>query len=471
MNTDKHQKSAGSWVHRLFERSCTGLSANQSKTYFGKRYQTGETLLKKNPFNALFSEEDRHQPLQESETQVRSTLFEQERSIHDVNSRDIECSQACEGNSKKAIKNSYLNPKNTATTNKFTVLNCYDETLYTKTFRLGILGGQKFDYLPGQYITLSVVVDGKPYKRSYSIASTPSRPGIIEITVKRDPNGGIVSNWLNNHLKVGDTLTAKGPYGKFSCAANVPTKILLLAAGSGVVPIMSMLRWLTDTEAQVEVSVLLSFRASHDIIYRDELNLLAARHRNLTLLITLTKEPTDITQWPGLIGRIAETMIASCVPDLPERFVYLCGSDAFMVDSKAYLENLKLPKDRLFCESFTCNTQILEDHETYAGELLTKSPTSGLRPLNKLGNYRLKFAKSSITIVTDGSRTLLDVAETAGLKLDHECRSGSCGECMVKCLEGKVMMTEQAEIDDCDQKRGWIYACCAYPASDAVLDI
>jgi ferredoxin-NADP reductase len=288
----------------------------------------------------LFSEEGRLQLLQESDTQVRSTLFEQGHFIYDVISRDIECSQAYNGNSKLATNNSHLTLKNTATTTQFTVLNRYDETLDTKTFRLGIWGGQKFDYLPGQYITLSVVVDGKPYKRSYSIASAPSRPRIIEITVKRDPKGGKVSNWLNDHLKVGDTLTAKGSYGKFTCAAIVPSKILLLAAGSGVVPIMSMLRWLTDTEAQVEVSVLLAFRTSHDIIYRDELNLLAARHRNLTLLITLTKEPSDITQWLGLVGRINETMIANCVLDLPERTVYLCGPDAFMADCKAYLENL-----------------------------------------------------------------------------------------------------------------------------------
>ncbi|MDA1343293.1 MAG: hypothetical protein O2966_05405 [Proteobacteria bacterium] len=80
------------------------------------------------------------------------------------------------------------------------------------------------------------------------------------MTVKRSPND-VISNWLNDHLKVGDTLNVKGPYRKFSCAKRSnPQKILFLAAGSGIVPIMSMLRWLADTEAQVDVTLLLSFQ-------------------------------------------------------------------------------------------------------------------------------------------------------------------------------------------------------------------
>lgn len=150
---------------------------------------------------------------------------------------------------------------------QFNALNCYDETSDTKTFRLGRLDGQVFDYLPGQYITLSVVISGQEHKRSYSPASTSSHPGILEITVKRSPND-VISNWLNDHLKVGDTLNVKGPYGKFSCAKrSAPQKILFLAAGSGIVPIMSMLRWLADTEAQVDVTLLLSFQTLYDIIY------------------------------------------------------------------------------------------------------------------------------------------------------------------------------------------------------------
>lgn len=67
--------------------------------------------------------------------------------------------------------------------------------------------------------------------------------------------------------------------------------------------------------------------------------------------------------------------------------------------------------------------------------------------------------------------TLLELAEQSGIKIGHECRAGECGECMIKCLKGKVEMTEQAEIDDVDRKKGWVYSCCAYPVSNAVLDV
>jgi glycine betaine catabolism B len=216
-----------------------------------------------NPFNALFSDvKDDHQH-HETDTGSFKKVFEHKISLstNPVSSESL-CSQ-------------------------LTVLNCYDETLDTKTFLLGRLDGQPFGYLPGQYITLSVVIAGREYKRSYSLASSPSRQGFLEITVQRDPNGGVVSNWFNDHLKTGDTVNIKAPFGKFSCANHMAKKILFLAAGSGIVPIMSMLRWLANTEAQVDViTLLLSFQTLYDIIYGDELNLIAIRHNNVKLFIT-----------------------------------------------------------------------------------------------------------------------------------------------------------------------------------------
>lgn len=87
------------------------------------------------------------------------------------------------------------------------------------------------------------------------------------------------------------------------------------------------------------------------------------------------------------------------------------------------------------------------------------------------GSYQVRFAKSGKTIVADGTLTLLELAEKLGIYIDHECRSGNCSECMIKCLKGNVEMTAQSEIDDLDRKKGWTYACCAYPASNLELDV
>ncbi|MDD5580484.1 MAG: hybrid-cluster NAD(P)-dependent oxidoreductase [Methylobacter sp.] len=471
MQTNDNKTSARLWVHRLFEQSSASLKATPGNTSYAKRYQTSHALAGPSPFSALFAGENKHQPERETDKHQVQQCFEEDVSLQEISPHTSEIFHASEANNLQAAVNG-MEKKGTGSLNaRFTVLNSYAETPDTKTFRLVRSDGQKFDYLPGQYITLSVVIEGRPYKRSYSLASSPSHPGILEITVKKDRKGGVVSNWLNNQLKVGDTLNAKGPYGNFSCAPNAPPKILFLAAGSGIVPIISMLRWLADAEAHVDISVLLSFRTFQDIIFRDELKLIDARHNNIRLWITLTKEPSDSPQWPGLTRRINAKMIADCVPDVSERVVYLCGPEAFMADCKNDLRSLKLPDEQLFCESFNVNRPIPAGYDSSVSPLSSASLLPAQSSSNKTGSYQIRFAKSAKTIAADGSRTLLALAEAAGINLAHECRAGNCGECMVKCLEGKVNMTAQAEIDDRDREKGWVYACCAYPSSNAVLDV
>ena len=429
-------QSAPSWPHHLFEQVSQPVINSQGKTPYAHRDDDSLNDIKQNAFRALFAEN-------KNELQVpESSSF------------------------KKNFESEFLLPANTigdeSSDYRLTVLNCYNETLDTKTFVLGKPKDRPFDYLPGQYLTLCVVIEGKQYKRSYSLASPPSRQGCLEITVKRDSAGGLVSNWLNDHLMVGDKVDAKGPFGKFTCANRTNNKILFLAAGSGIVPIMSMLRWLTDLEAKVDIALLLSFTTLSSIIFRDELNLLALRHNNVKLSVTLTKEPIALSGWTGLLGRVDEKMIAQHVPDLTDRDVYLCGPNFFMSDCKVNLLKLKLPITQLLTEHFTVNSlRPLEQMQACASD----------QPARKInGHYRIRFAKSDKTVATDGNTSLLELAEKHGIRISHECRSGNCGECMVKCLSGNIEMTEQAEIDNLDRKKGWVYSCCAYPLSNAVLD-
>ncbi len=456
MNKNDNKKSSGLWVHRLFKQSGASVTLPQSKTYYAHRYHEGHDELERSPLSALFSGVGNREP----DTANSQRLFEHKSPISKGDPVTVESAQSCDANQSQAPGGTF-DPANGASLNaQFTVLNCYDETPDTRTYRLGRLNGQTFDYLPGQYITLSIVISGQEYKRSYSLASSPARSKTLEITVKRAPNG-VVSNWLNDHLKTGDTLNLKGPFGKFSCINHTPEKILFLAAGSGIVPIMSMLRWLTDTDARVDIRLLLSFRTPEDIIYRDELMLIAARHKNITMAITLTTDSIARYQWRGLTGRISKKMINKLAPDLQERTVYLCGPDDFMAACKNKLLKLKLPPEKLFCESYTVNNPI------------NKPKDSGLGQPSRIesGSYQVTFAQSGKTIAADGQMTLLDTAIKYGILIAHECRNGNCGECMIKCLKGKVEMTDQAEIDDFDRKNGWVYACCAYPASNVVLDI
>jgi glycine betaine catabolism B len=448
----------GSWVDRLFKQSKLNTPIPSKKAHL---FHLGpvKNAQNNNPFCALFQKETNNPLNTDSKKNGFQKLFEPElsSSIDKINqiqltsshdSASLDKYQACHFDNQEAMESQFL------------ILDCHSETPDTQTFRLYRNEGGFLNYLPGQYVTISKEIGGQVYKRSYSLASTPTRPGNLEITVKRDPHGGIVSNWLNDNLKAGDQLRIKGPFGRFSCAKHNDGKILMIAAGSGIVPIMSMLRWLTDTDARVNLHVLLSFRTPDDIIYRDELKLIAARHNNIKIDITLTTDAIVRYQWRGLTGHINEKMIAGLIPDIAERTVYLCGPEAFMTACKKNLLGLNINPEKLFFERFTVTNPSVK----------ALSGDSGQRLATKPGNYRVSFTKSGKVIFADGRRTLLELAEKTGVTISHECLSGSCGECMVKCLKGKVEMTDQAEIDLADKNNGWIYCCCSYPASNIELD-
>ena len=330
-----------------------------------------------------------------------------------------------------------------------------EETADVKTFRLAGRRPLLFRYDPGQFVTVITTIGGREVRRSFSLGSTPSRPNGIEITVKRLP-GGLVSNWLCDHLDVGDSLKVKGPYGRFSCFNHPTSKLLFVAAGSGIVPIMSMLRWVADIDARVEVKLLLSFRTPADIIYRQELELLAGRHENIDLKVTITGDAPD---WRGHSGRIDAALLAETVPDLPQWQVFLCGPESFMESVTATLKAQGAAEQNIHVEHFIDQSQ--QPDPRFALEKIR----------NNQGRHRVLFARSGLTVRCDESINLLDLAQAHGITIDSDCRTGSCGQCMVRCLKGRIDMSAQAEIGPKDKQAGWIYSCCATAKSDVVLDL
>ena len=226
-----------------------------------------------------------------------------------------------------------------------------DETADIKTFRLSSAGGAPLSYQPGQFVTVEVAVGADRVKRSYTLASAPSRPDLLEITVKRVP-GGRVSSWLHDHFGVGDTLVVVGrAAGHFSCQlASTGEKILLVSGGSGISPAMSMSRYLHDTADPRDVVFLHSARTLDDVPFRRELALMAERNPRFCPIFTLTNEPART--WSGLRGRISAKVLEDAVPDLRERTVFLCGPTAFMQAVREALVVLQFPMTRFHAESF-----------------------------------------------------------------------------------------------------------------------
>lgn len=235
-----------------------------------------------------------------------------------------------------------------------------DETHDVKTFRFVSDPPMLFTYKPGQFITLNLQINGEEISRSYSISSTPSRPHTLEITVKRVPPDfsceqqtpkGLVSNWLHDNVKVDTCIEINGPFGNFTCFANPAEKLLLISAGSGITPIMSMSRWLCDTAANCDIVFFHCARSPRDIIYRHELEMMSARYDNFHLAVSTTgKEPGH--SWLSLSGRLDAGMMRVVAPDYSDRTVYVCGPDTFMQSTKQMLESISFPMQNYYEESF-----------------------------------------------------------------------------------------------------------------------
>lgn len=339
----------------------------------------------------------------------------------------------------------------------FRVAGIIEETPDVKTFRLSGESLSSFPYAPGQFVTCLLDIGGETVQRAYSLSSSPSRPGSIELTVKRVP-GGLVSNWLCDRIQPGDRIRLKRPSGKFTCLPGPPGKLLFIAAGSGITPIMSMCRWLFDTTEDVDLKVLASFRAPPDIIFRKELASMAARRSRFRLALTMTGDFGMAGHWMGFTGRINRRMIALFAPDLPDRRIFLCGPDPFMADVKTMLRELDFDLSRLHSESFRSRS----------------APDPGAQaqsaPAMDGPIHQIRFTRSGLTVPADEGTTLLELAERHGIEIDYNCRAGTCGECEVKC-RGQVAIKPECEIDARQRAAGFVYACTTTARSDLEIDV
>jgi len=225
-----------------------------------------------------------------------------------------------------------------------------DETPSVRTFTFGLPGWT--GHRPGQHVDLRLTAeDGYSVERSYSIASEPERAGEVDITVERIP-GGEVSPFLHEVVVPGDRLEVRGPIGGyFVWQAALGGPLLLVAGGSGVVPLMAMARHRAKAGSSVQARLLVSSRAPEEIIYRDELDRLAAARNGFEVAHTLTRQQPP--GWSGYARRIDESMLAEVAEPLgPATRAYACGPTALVETVANALVKLGLSPDRIRTERF-----------------------------------------------------------------------------------------------------------------------
>jgi ferredoxin-NADP reductase len=231
-----------------------------------------------------------------------------------------------------------------------TVTAVRNETPTVRSFTLGLPAWT--GHRAGQHVDLRLTAeDGYSVERSYSIASEPERAGEVEITVERIP-GGEVSPFLHEVVVPGDRLEVRGPIGGyFVWEAGLGGPLLLIAGGSGVVPLMAMARHRAHTDSRVPARLLFSSRGPDELIYRDELGRLAAAGDGFEVAYTLTRQQP--TGWTGYARRIDEEMLAEVLRPLGSATrAFACGPTALVETVANGLVRLGLPPDRIRTERF-----------------------------------------------------------------------------------------------------------------------
>ncbi|MFO1479184.1 MAG: hybrid-cluster NAD(P)-dependent oxidoreductase [Turneriella sp.] len=331
-----------------------------------------------------------------------------------------------------------------------------------------------FFYKPGQFVTLELTIDGKRYLRSYTISSSPSRPHLIEISVKR-VKGGLVSNYLHDHLHIGDSVLMKPPGGKFHCFDTTSDKYLFLAAGSGVTPMLSMARWWHDIGAQPDVIFFHSIREPEDAVFTEDMMMFTSANRKFRYLASFTS-PQLPEHWPGMKGRFSEDKLLQIAPDFKERMVFTCGPDSFMKNVKLILEKNGFEiKERFRQESFGVPREKGSAEPTpitvFETKAVTQPKTAPKKPA-ETGDAVVHFSLSAMEIFGgDMDVPILDLAEEVGVELPSSCRSGTCGTCRALKIRGEVECDDSPALTDADREAGYILTCVSRAKNYVELEV
>lgn len=303
---------------------------------------------------------------------------------------------------------------------------------------------------PGQFFTILVPVPNQPValRRAYSASGDCRECERVRLTIKR-VEGGRASNWLVDQACVGLRLGVLGPSGEFGVEPDPqasPRKLVMIAAGSGVTPMMAILHTLLAVEPEAELALIYGNRREPDIMFRRELAALAERHADrLTLTLALTQPPTD---WSGPVGRLDESNLPAifdqlAIVDDPQTEFLLCGPAGMMTAARAALHGRGVADQRIRQESFLQPQQGVQVREP--------------QPITIVIDER------EVGVVVQPGQTVLEAGLAAGLAMPYSCTSGGCAACKVTVEHGEVIMQEPNCLGPSDRAAGLVLACIGSP--------
>lgn len=315
---------------------------------------------------------------------------------------------------------------------------------------------QDFVFTQGQYLTFRRDFDGQELRRSYSICAAPD-DGILQVGIKH-VDGGAFSSWANTDLAVGDVIEAMPPMGNFFGSADAGhAHHLAFAAGSGITPILSILRAVLAADTTAQATLVYANRNPNTVMFREELEDLKNRYMDrLTLIHILSDDPQGIDLFRGRIDADKCAALFAHWIDLSSvTKAYICGPEPMMHVVRDSLQAHGLARDQIRFELFASQQPgrlskpmkvTMVDDQGVAGRVIISGET---RPL----------------VIPQGT-SLLDAALQDNLDAPHACKAGVCSTCKAKVVEGEVEMIANHALEDYEVEQGYVLTCQCYPVSD-----
>ncbi|MBB6290484.1 MULTISPECIES: 1,2-phenylacetyl-CoA epoxidase subunit PaaE [unclassified Pseudomonas] len=322
---------------------------------------------------------------------------------------------------------------------------------------------EQFRFNQGQHLVVRAQIDGEEVRRSYSICSAVN-DGELRVAVKR-VGGGVFSAYANDVLKAGQSLEVMPPSGRFGIELNPARhgKYLAVAAGSGITPILSIVKSLLQAEAHSSVTVVYGNRSSGSAMFRDALEALKNQYLGrLNLIFVFSREQQDVDLYNGRIdadkcGQLFQRWIDVKTLDA----AFICGPQLMTETVQEQLKANGMPSERIHFELFAVAGGAERRHREASADA------------------GVDQAVSQITVISDGRQlafglprntvSILDAGNEQGAELPYSCRAGVCSTCKCKVLEGEVEMDSNHALEDYEVAAGYVLSCQSYPLTDKVV--
>jgi ring-1,2-phenylacetyl-CoA epoxidase subunit PaaE len=317
-----------------------------------------------------------------------------------------------------------------------------------------------YNFAPGQYLTLRTTMDGEEVRRSYSICSGPD-DGELRIAVKK-VDGGAFSNWAADELKAGDQLDVMTPTGRFGVApAPDEARVYVgFAAGSGITPILSIVKGVLAREPNSRFFLFYGNRSTGGMLFREALEELKDRFmQRLSVFHVISGEEQDIPILHGrLDGEKVRVLLRSLVPASSVDHVFICGPAGMSEDIEATCRAIGIAEDRIHVERFVSE---------FGGKPRPKAVVQVMAPPKATASLIIDGKRREVPVAEDES--ILDAALRAGMDLPFACKGGMCSTCRAKLVQGEARMEVNYSLEPWELKAGFILTCQARPVSEKVV--